>query len=97
MSLALINGILGALNISKIIECNEIMIDQNCSETDSWKNITYPVSTMFISQKKKKDEYIKRMVKNAMKEATPEFSNHYGEILNELQEIKEFESDSDGQ
>ena len=51
---------------------------------------------MCISQKKK-DEYIKRMIKNAMKEATPELSNHYDEILNQLQEIKEFESDSDGQ
>ena len=41
-----------------------------------------------VHQPKKKDEYIKRMVKNAMKEATPELSNHYGENLNELQEIK---------
>ena len=38
------------------------------------------------------DKYIARMIKAHTKEATPGLQNHFTEILNDIQDIKEFES-----
>ena len=50
-----------------------------------------PVSSKAIRESLM-DHYLDRMIKTVTKEASPKLQSHYTEILNDLQEIKDFEA-----
>ena len=82
-----------ALKIAKAFSTQSYeTIDQTGKGTGFWKYYSCSSVSNKAIREDLMDKYLAKMIKDVTKEATPALQSHYTEILNDLQEIKEFEA-----
>jgi hypothetical protein len=97
MALAVISGVIGAiggaLNIAKAFsKQSATSIQQTGSGTGFWRFYSNSVVGTRAVGAEKCGEYIDRMIRNVMKEATPSIQTHTNEVIQDLKDIQYFES-----
>ena len=96
MANAIMGCACGALKILKAFSTQSYeTIDQTGKATGFWKFYSCSSVSNKSIREELMDKYLDRMIKRVTKEATPKFQSYYTEILNDLQDIKDFESYSE--
>ena len=84
---------MGALNIAKSFATQSITtIDQMGKTNGFWKYYSNTSVSTKAFREELLDKYMSKMIKDVTKEASPSLQNQYNNIIDDLQEIKEFET-----